>query len=120
MIFLNREFNSPRVLEIKNSVFYAENTHNKRVLKTSKISTHAEVHVIAKYLKQKRIYDFKTPIKISGTIYVLRLGTKLENGYNIGLSKPCKDCMKYIKRYGIKKIIYTDGKNSIKILKNFS
>lgn len=75
-------------------------------------STHAEMNVIKNFLNNKRmysrrkkhfhIYNYNIPKKI--TVIRLYKG-KLRN------SRPCDACIKIMRLYGIRKVIYSSGDN---------
>lgn len=61
---------------------------------------HAEINAIHNFLKRYPVSKLKYC-----TIYVCR--AKIYNGkFIIGSSKPCNGCMRAIKHFGIKQIIY--------------
>ena len=57
---------------------------------------HAEFNLFSRDLRQ-------WPINIKGTVFVVRL---LADG-SFGLAKPCPSCWNYLKKIGIKKVVYT-------------
>ncbi len=67
-------------------------------------STHAEMDVLFKVLKDKCSHPFKDIVNLNDhTIVVIRYGKDgmLKN------SRPCNNCLDTIKKYNIKKIIYS-------------
>lgn len=48
---------------------------------------------------------------VNATIYIARAKFDYEGNSMFGMSKPCEGCMKAIKTYGIKNIIYTNDTN---------
>lgn len=67
----------------------------------------ALMRLIKRYDKKA---TFNSDLRFDGAIlYVVRpMSEKNQNGYNIGNSKPCKHCQYYLKKFGIKKVYYTD------------
>ncbi len=78
------------------------------------ISLHAEVHALFCALKKNKEYKFKNDSKSPSktkdlnTVYVVRLMNNNATKYNLGNSKPCENCQKYLALYKVKKIKYTD------------
>lgn len=67
-------------------------------------STHAEMDVIHKVLKEQFIRSFKTVANLNDyTVVVVRIG---RDG-TIKNSRPCKNCLDMMTKYKIKKIIYS-------------
>lgn len=108
----------------KGNVFYGHNEHRQSIGRTFYKSVHAEVNVICKALKNKRVFRInnkslipgihkkikkkskilKTQTFRKGSLYVARV---IGNN-KIACSRPCINCQKYMYKYGIKKIKYTD------------
>jgi|TARA_B100001564_G_scaffold354849_1_gene366137 deoxycytidylate deaminase len=82
-------------------ISYGSNKKNHRGY-----SIHAEVNALNKLKRQKSGAE-------GADIYVYRF---LANG-DYGLAKPCPDCMKEIKKSGIKRIFYSDYGGLMKIIK---
>ena len=111
------------VFKKKGRVFYeGENQYRQRTGKYNYYSLHAEMNALFQNIKGKRKNKFNPKIKLayrSRTIYVVRLlnskeGLPKSQRYWLGNSKPCCHCQKYLKKFNITKIKYTDiidGKN---------
>lgn len=66
------------------------------------VYNHAEIYAIHSFLKNNSAKKLK-----KCTLYVYR--AKLKSGkFTYGASKPCKGCMKAIKHFGIKHVIYEE------------
>ena len=73
-------------------------------------STHAEMDVLYKILKQQKINPFKDIIDLSDyIIIVIRFG---KDG-NLKNSRPCNHCLETMIKYRIKKILYSNDDGSI-------
>lgn len=103
----------------KGNAFYGHNEHRQSIGKTFYKSVHAEVNVICKALKGQKIFKIdnkfiskknknsgilKNRIFKKGILYVARV---IGNN-KIACSKPCINCQKYMFKYGVRKIKYTD------------
>ena len=80
-------------------------------------SVHAEVSAIREFLRLAPRMGLKKNILKDCTLYVVRIG-KESMDYPLKLSKPCKNCMNFIKKYNIK--ILSDGVLVIVLIVFFS
>ena len=109
---------------MEKSVFYAANQHDTRFGEISRLSLHAEMHVLKQYIAQNfKTSSFKTRNKIinKSVIYVVRRLANKENlpeNQNcwLGNSKPCIHCQSYLAKYGFKKIKYTDIIDGVNVM----
>lgn len=82
--------------------FYVEKTE---AAKTYRYTIHAEEDAINKFSKRFHHLSREKIRRMKIRIVVIRYD---KNG-NLVNAKPCKNCMRIIKKYGIKKIEYSDN-----------
>lgn len=74
------------------------------------ISTHAEVSCISKWIvKNRKISD-------DMTMYVVGITKSKQIPHS---TKPCKSCQQLIKATGIKRVVYLENREELKILESF-
>ena len=86
---------------------------------------HAEVSCIHNFVKNTCRESFNGRIKnnkwrrvlSNSTLYVVRIPRISNSLEYLNFSKPCTDCSKVIKQYGIKNIVYSDLDDKITIMK---
>lgn len=71
--------------------------HNNKIV-------HAEVHALKKLWPSERI----------GTTVI---SIRMTRGGNLGLAKPCDSCELYMRRAGVKKVIYSTREGTLAVLK---
>lgn len=72
-------------------------------------SMHAEVAAVREFIRLAPRMGIKKNIKSilkDCTLYVVRTGTESMN-YPLKMSKPCKNCMSFIKKHNIKKVYWS-------------
>lgn len=67
------------------------------------IYMHSEINCLTNFLRFNSPDDLR-----AATLYVGRVSGHA-NDLRIGLAKPCAGCQKAIKKYGIKRVIYTEN-----------
>ena len=74
-------------------------------LNIKSVTTHAEMSAIIGFLRQNKIkhIDTNKKIKFPKKIYIFSFSRKKK----FRLSKPCELCLKILKYYGVKKVIYS-------------
>lgn len=109
-VSLQITFVSERILVKGNVGYVGENQHRQKVGKFFNISLHAEIHALYKFNKIKGRVNKKL------TLYVVRLSSKKDGIYTLGLSKPCINCQKVLYKNNISTIYYTDVINNENVL----
>ena len=101
---VNKSSKHSSALVLGKTVFYGR---NEFWFKDGKpiASLHAEVDVIKDYLKLGGNSKFLK----SAMLFVIRYNTKDQTFAN---SCPCDNCKRFIKKFGIKKVIYSTGKDT--------
>lgn len=80
----------------KGVINYIYGVNNTRLA----MSMHAETRVIFEHKRKGRNVNGKI-------VFVI----KLSKTGNIAYSKPCENCIRFMKKHGIKGVIYSDGNN---------
>lgn len=70
-------------------------------------TTHAEVSAIKEFLKLSSRKQIKRDILKDCILYVVRIGTENMN-YPMKLSKPCNNCLNFIKKHKVKKVYWSE------------
>ena len=101
---------------IKNGKVVCKNCNDKRSRLNNRnfVCIHAEINCIHNLLKYEKKYN-----KIKNySIFVVRIGKDKDGNIILRNAKPCKYCSETIKKYGFKKIYYSNDDGNIEKIKN--
>lgn len=74
-------------------------------VKISPLSIHAEEHALLNFTPKHKRYKSRHKLKM----YVIRT----LSDSTLGMSKPCDDCIDKMRKFGIRKVIYSDKDGTI-------